>query len=587
MFKLFKLISWKYKTLRTSLWLTAIFLAALQAGSNCGTPSSIDTISYLDIADAYLRREWDVAINSYWSPLYSWLLAIVMSILKPLPFWEFPTVKLVNFFTFLLALVCFDFFLKQLLHHYSIKISRSQNSPRALSLRVPDWVWIVLGYVLFGLSSLKWIGLSTDTPDMLVSAFVYLASGILLRISSTSGNLLDFMQLGVVLGLGYLSKAALFPLAFVYLTTATFATLAVVGIQRAIFRATVALLAFVMISTPWITLLSMQQGTLTFSTTGKINYVWQVNPGRFNSLSIPSQHWQGQPPAYGTPQHPTRKVFDNPDIFEFGTPVGGTYPPWYDPSYWYKGLKRKFDIVKQIKASLKNLAVYKTIFLRSLILSYLLLVCVRGSLRASLKDLITNWIVLIPAIAGLFMYLLGADLSTGVVKTRLIAPFIVLLFAGVFSSVKLPDSEESKRLIIGLTLIALLTIFSKLAFQGSKDFVTILRRPEIIHWQLVESLQKIGIQPGEKVANLGKGDFYWARLARVKIVAEIPNAESFWAADIVQRTKAIEAIEATGAKVIVQKPGFDIPEPSGATGWQNLCNAESCYVYQLISSGGK
>ena len=570
---------WEHKKLRIGLSLIAIFLAVLQAAANSGILSSEDSVSYLDVADAYLRQEWDVAINSYWSPLYSWLLAIVMSILKPVPSWEFAAVKLVNFFTFLLALACFDFFLNQLLHYYSIKIS--QDSRRALSLRVPDRIWIVLGYALYYLSSLKWIHLSTDSPDMLVSAFVYLASGILLLIFSTSGNLLNFIQLGVVLGLGYLSKTVMFPLAFVYLTTAAFAIFAVIKIQRAIFRITVALLVFVIISAPWITVLSMQQGALTFGTTGKINYVWQVNPGRKGFLSIPDHHWQGQPAGYGIPQHSTRKIFEHPDIFEFGTPVGGTYPPWYDPSYWYKGLKRKFDLVKQIKVVLLNLVVYNIQFLGSLILSYLLLVCVHGNLRASLKDLITNWVVLTPAIAGLTLYLLGADMSGGLLKTRLIAPFIVLLFAGVFSSIKLPNSQESKRLIARLTLIALLLIFSQLAFHGSKDFMTILREPELIHWQLAKSLQQIGIQPGDKVVHLGIKDYYWARLARVKIVAEIPNIESFWATDVVQRNRAIEAIKRTGAKVIIQKPGFDIPKLENATGWQNLCNAESCYVHLL------
>src|SRR5437868_1448401 len=34
-----------------------------------------DGISYLEIASAYLHRDWTNAINAYWSPLYSWVLA--------------------------------------------------------------------------------------------------------------------------------------------------------------------------------------------------------------------------------------------------------------------------------------------------------------------------------------------------------------------------------------------------------------------------------------------------------------------------------------------------------------------------------
>ena len=37
-----------------------------------------DVISYLDVADAYLRSDWQHAINGHWSPLYSWILATIL-----------------------------------------------------------------------------------------------------------------------------------------------------------------------------------------------------------------------------------------------------------------------------------------------------------------------------------------------------------------------------------------------------------------------------------------------------------------------------------------------------------------------------
>jgi hypothetical protein len=46
-------------------------------------------------------------------------------------------------------------------------------------------------------------------------------------------------------------------------------------------------------------------------------------------------------------------------------------------------------------------------------------------------------------------------------------------------------------------------------------------------------------------------DAYWARLARVSIVAEIPRAQEFWGADPSVQAQAIGAIALTGAKVIV------------------------------------
>ncbi len=32
-----------------------------------------------------------------------------------------------------------------------------------------------------------------------------------------------------------------------------------------------------------------------------------------------------------------------PELLEFAEPVSGTFPLWYDPAYWYAGVKAKFD----------------------------------------------------------------------------------------------------------------------------------------------------------------------------------------------------------------------------------------------------
>src|SRR5438046_1802855 len=49
-------------------------------------------ISYLDMADAYRRGDWRVALVGNWSPLYSWLLALMMVVFDPSPKWEFTAV---------------------------------------------------------------------------------------------------------------------------------------------------------------------------------------------------------------------------------------------------------------------------------------------------------------------------------------------------------------------------------------------------------------------------------------------------------------------------------------------------------------
>ena len=47
-----------------------------------------DGVAYADVARAWLRGDWHNALNTYWSPLYSWLLAIGFGILHPPIAWE-------------------------------------------------------------------------------------------------------------------------------------------------------------------------------------------------------------------------------------------------------------------------------------------------------------------------------------------------------------------------------------------------------------------------------------------------------------------------------------------------------------------
>ena len=52
--------------------------------------------------------------------------------------------------------------------------------------------------------------------------------------------------------------------------------------------------------------------------------------------------------------HPTRKIYDDPTMYEFGTPFKVTYPPWYDPSYWYEGVKLTLDPREQLSVVAGN-----------------------------------------------------------------------------------------------------------------------------------------------------------------------------------------------------------------------------------------
>ena len=56
--------------LETGFGLVAILLGAIQAWACRFQPSTIDIVSYLDVADAYRHGDWHGALNGYWNPLY-------------------------------------------------------------------------------------------------------------------------------------------------------------------------------------------------------------------------------------------------------------------------------------------------------------------------------------------------------------------------------------------------------------------------------------------------------------------------------------------------------------------------------------
>jgi hypothetical protein len=561
--------------LRLFFWLLALLLGFLQASTYRFDFSSDDIIAYLDIGEAYLKGDWNAAINGYWSPFYSWILGLVFAIFKPSSYWEIFWVKLVNLLIFFLAILSFDFFLRQLIIFYERNISKNPFKRIAIA---PEWTWIVLGYTLFIWASLKWIGIQRDNPDLLVSAIIYLAAALILRIQINS-HWLNFLLLGVVLGFGYLAKTVMFPLAFVFGAIAAVST---ANLRLALPKILATLLIFLLIVSPFITAISFSKNRFTFGDSGKLNYAWTVIGGM-----QAGRYWTGEDKNSGTPKHPPRKIFQDPKVFEFATPLAVTYPLWHDPSYWYEGLQIKsnsqslqssFSFTDSLKKPLetigKNLVYYYYLFLGFLIFGYLILISVSGNIKLSIKNVIAHWRLLVLAMSGLGGYAIAIRIP----ETRYIAPFIVLLFAAIFFSVNLPARASSKRLIAGMAIATFILVGSQLILNTPQDLTNLLRGPkQHLQWKVADRLEQLGIREGDRLAILGMyfaPSHHWAKLAKVKIIAEIPDGERFWAKNANTRRQALEIVKKTGAKAIVQKPNLKIPNKildiAFSEGWQKL-----------------
>jgi hypothetical protein len=562
-----KALAWLWRSV-------AILLGAVHAwAANTSHSMNADGVVYLDIADAYLRDGWHEAVNPVWSPLYSWILGPVVHLLQPSMRWEFAVVHWVNFGIYLLALVCFEFLWRQ------AERWRDSRTRTDDTTRLPDWAFRSLGYAIFIWSSLYLIEIWSITPDMLLAALVYLAAGLLLRLRIGAPPGWTFALLGLVLGLAYLAKSAMFPLGFVFLIVGL---ISVEDRRRARVPALFGLAVFLLVSLPWVAMISRQAGHPTIGEAGKLTYVRYVG-------GIPYPHWQGDVPGMGTPLHGTRRIIDEPAVYEFGTPVGGTYPVSYDPSYWYRGAVTRIDPARQARSILAALVFYLDLLVRQLgglvvglavLYSAAALAGVRPSCRPG------NWALALVALAALGMY------SLVYVEGRYIGAFVVILWADLLANLRLPASVFQRRLTTAasaaMVLFVLLAIVAfnlegagRLAGPPPAGASTEPRDgPPAWPGEVAQALRSGGVEAGDRVAVFGYAfTSFWARLARVRIAAEMlpRDAELFWSSEAATREEILHALARNGVRAVVAE---DVPVTADTTGWRQV--GRSNHYFRLI-----
>jgi|GraSoi_2013_40cm_1033754.scaffolds.fasta_scaffold06898_2 hypothetical protein len=497
-----------------------------------------DGVNYLDIAYAYLRHDFHNAVNGYWSPLYSWLMALAIVVTHTPAYWESTVLHSLNFLIYLLSLVCFAFFFREL----TMLTSEQHGIIETKSL--PRLAWNLFGYSLFVYASLELIRLGTDTPDMLVSTACFLATGILLRMRRGVTGWSAYVALGGVLALGYLAKAVMFPISFVFLFSSSFAA---GNWRRTAPRAALALVTFLSVASPWLFSLSKAKGGFTFGDTGRLNYAWYVN-------------------GEGTPLHGIRRLAKTPPIEEFATPVAGTYPPWYDHSYWNEGLRPHFAWRRQLHAISTNLSEYFRLLSAEKGIAVGLLVLILFSSRPGAygRSFMELWPFWLPAIATIGLYALVH------VETRFLGAAVVVLWCSLFAAVRLPRSPWSEH-VWASCLIAVSVAFGvTLAAECIRDLFAIVRGQENVEYQVAQELTRHGVQKGDSVAVLGHSNIadYWAHLAQVRIVADVPaeGVSSFWDANVEARRSILKLFSQSGAHALITR----IPPPSSQTDWQSL-----------------
>jgi hypothetical protein len=335
--------------------------------------------------------------------------------------------------------------------------------------------------------------------------------------------------------------------------------------------------------------LSWQQGRFTFGESRVLSYAWFIN-------GVPLRHWQGEDPRLGKPVHPTRVLIDEPRVFEFAAPVGGTYPVWTDPAYWHEGVRPYFNAQQQAAALIESAREYYGIFFGqfqlALLVGIAILLLAHDSRRGAAAGIAAQWPLVVPLVAGFAMF--------AVVRAfpRYVAPFVVLFSLTALAAVRLRDSTQSRRLLaavpIVIALFLVLATAKKVgptAVQGWLDAFDGEGVDSHPTWSVAQHLTGLGIRAGDHVAVVHPDPTRaswsamtaWARLARVRIIAEVPpeSSDAFWNGGAARQSEVLEAFARVGARAVV---AFRRPAASHASAWRDL--GDTPYSAHLFETGG-
>jgi hypothetical protein len=570
-------------------WIFTVLLGLLQFWIGRHMMNT-DGISYSDMGEAISHGHWKAAINGYWNPLYPAALGLGRLVFRPSPYWEFTVSHLMNFVILLGAAGSFQFLITGLLEYSHRTSKESSGAGEALS----DRVLLSLGYSIFLFGMLALINLGTVSPDLLVAVSVTLAAGIVVRMKMGAARKRDFARLGIVLGFGYVTKAVLVPLGMAFFVSAILAVwrLPIPGnVQNSVKRKVsywikplaVGVVGFLLVAGPLMLAISAMKGRPTFGDSAKLNLAWYVD-------HVPRYHWHGIPPL-GYPLHPTTKIFDSPGTFAFDRPGAfATYDIWFDPSYWDDGVKPRI-IAKYEKTQLMNFAKFfiHLIFVQQsgLLIAFAVLLVIGRQGIGIFKSL---WIYreeLLPCVVILALY------APVYIESRYIAPLVVIAWVVAFFAIRISGEGWNKRFSgwaggLGAAFMLIATVVGVIQTNGAFHPQTVFAwKSPHPQFDVAESLHENGVAAGDFVAWIrpaapqhgepSRERYDWARLAHVRIIAEIPGVDEqrFWNSSTEIQSEVVQALKSTRAKVLIstQPPAStsQLPwQPLGATGYYML-----------------
>jgi hypothetical protein len=243
-------------------WIGSTAVAVFAAFQSRFDLSNIDSISYISIARQYAAGHNDAAVNAYWSPAVSWLMAPQIALGVP----EILAFDLVNAFAASVAIAVATWFVWR----------RTKGN-------------LLISYVVMGMMLVFALGnIPVMTPDMLVVAWILIFVAFLADLDdrltelSPRGRVVWGAALGVICAAGYVIKLYLVPVFLVTLAAwiairvwqalrARGETTRVATLRPILVTVAAGVIALVLVSAPWVATLSVKYGEVTAGSSMTVN----------------------------------------------------------------------------------------------------------------------------------------------------------------------------------------------------------------------------------------------------------------------------------------------------------------------------
>jgi hypothetical protein len=458
-------------------------------------------------------------------------------------------------------------------------------SPNPQSFLLDRYTLRYLGIAILVIATQRELSMGKVRPDALLQVFLLFALAALLRHLATS-HLRYAALLGIALGLAYLTKS--FAFVFTLLCVIALVTFRLFWQRHAPARiaaaALLTLICFSIVAGPFIAALSKQKGRFDFGDSGNLNYAWFVSGTEKMHLQQDESSLFG---AYEVHlQHPEKQLLKNPPIFSYKQQPYGTYPDWFDTSFFNERIKAHMNPRLQITVigqCIVRVIRYICNHPEAWILLALLLFA-GARLRSDFQPS-ANAFWLVPFLLGIATLCVYGMVN---VEDRYLTASFFLILLPIFAATRISSTvlPTTARVAASsaVVLLALLSVGESARTVGElRRNLAFIQYPTGWYdrdiFSAAHALNALGVGPGDAVACIGTRaclyDHYWARLAGVRILTEIYEPErplNPYFVSMPNRSEAYDVVRREGAKVLVGyfDPGLmDGTNPISA-GWREL-----------------